>query len=421
MDDWRNRILGGLRESKLLLLVLSPEYLKSTYCEWEIVEFLKYEHSRAIQGQGVAQIYFVEIPGLDTPGFEQQCAAWVVRVRQRNHVDLRTWYDEGADALKRSDVRTRMEDLNRSLVDRLSRLRRIADAPGNLPAHNPRFVGREVEMERLHKAVGLGQFGLLTAVQGIGGMGKTALAIQYAYAYADFYPGGRWVMGCSGVSAIASAIRSLDADLGIQFTDEEKLDETRAAKRVLAILQERAVQGAAARAGEKNSPEPRALLIFDNVDNPALLQPPHTDLLSGRRWLHVIATTRLDLDEFGLDTERHCHLAVDELPEEDAVRLIESYQPQGQFPSDAERAAAHDITQLLNGFPLLKVKIRKSPILKSKRSRRGLLELRQNLQPCIKSCQRAKKPSIRMAVLGKIASAGMSFRRSKKRRLKLKS
>lgn len=283
MDDWRNRILGGLRESKLLLLVLSPEYLKSTYCEWEIVEFLKYEHSRAIQGQGVAQIYFVEIPGLDTPGFEQQCAAWVVRVRQRNHVDLRTWYDEGADALKRSDVRTRMEDLNRSLVDRLSRLRRIADAPGNLPAHNPRFVGREVEMERLHKAVGLGQFGLLTAVQGIGGMGKTALAIQYAYAYADFYPGGRWVMGCSGVSAIASAIRSLDADLGIQFTDEEKLDETRAAKRVLAILQERAVQGAAARAGEKNSPEPRALLIFDNVDNPALLQPPHTDLLSGRR------------------------------------------------------------------------------------------------------------------------------------------
>jgi len=51
--------------------VLSPGYLASEYCEWEIVEYLKYEHSRAAAGQGVAPVYFVEVPGLDTPGFEQ--------------------------------------------------------------------------------------------------------------------------------------------------------------------------------------------------------------------------------------------------------------------------------------------------------------------------------------------------------------
>jgi len=352
MDDWRNRILGGLRESNLLLLILSPAYLESEYCEWEIVEFLKYENSRAVQGQGVAQVYFVEIPGLDTKDFEQQAAAWVAKVRQRNHVDLRPWFDEGADTLKRADIRTRLEDLERSIFDRLSRLRRIADAPGNLPAHNPRFVGREVEMERLHKAAGLGQYGLLTAVQGLGGMGKTALAIQYAYAYADFYPGGRWLIGCAGQTSLAAAIRSLDSDLGIQFTDEEKRDAIRAAKRVLSVLDERAKSGAAAHAGEKNPPEPRALLLFDNVDAPALLQPPHTDLLSGRKWLHIIATTRLAPYEFGIDEERLCHLAVDELPEEDAVRLIENYQPQGRFPDETERAAAHEIVRLLCGFPL---------------------------------------------------------------------
>jgi len=352
MDDWRNRILGGLRESNLLLLILTPAYLESEYCEWEIVEFLKYENSRAVQGQGVAQVYFVEIPGLDTPGFEQQAAAWVERVRQRNHVDMRPWFDEGADALKRDDVRTRLEDLERSMFDRLSRLRRIADAPGNLPAHNPRFVGREVEMERLHKAAGLGQYGLLTAVQGVGGMGKTALAIQYACLYADFYPGGRWLIGCAGQTSLAAAIRSLDSDLGIQFTDEEKRDTIRAAKRVLSVLEERSKSGAAAHAGERNPPEPRALLLFDNVDAPALLQPPHTDLLTGRKWLHVIATTRLAPYEFGMDEERLCHLAVDELPEEDAVRLIENYQPQGRFPDETERAAAHEIVKLLCGFPL---------------------------------------------------------------------
>jgi hypothetical protein len=59
-------------------------------------------------------------------------------------------------------------------------MRRIANAPGNLASHNPHFVGRETEMLRLHEAAGLGRFGVLTALQGMGGLGKTALAIQYA-------------------------------------------------------------------------------------------------------------------------------------------------------------------------------------------------------------------------------------------------
>jgi len=352
MDDWRDRILGGLRESHLLLLVLSPAYLASPYCEWEIVEFLKYEHSRAVQGQGVAQIYFVEIPGLDTPGFEQQAAAWLARVRHRNHCDLRPWFDEGSEALKRADVRERLADLERSLHDRLTRLRRIERAPGNLPAHNPRFVGRQEEMQRLHQAAGRGAFGVLTAVHGVGGLGKTALAIQYAYSFADFYPGGRWLIGCAGRDNLAAAIRSLDVDLGLTLDEEEKRDDTRAAKRILAELEKRANAGAQARAGEKNQPEPCALLLLDNVDSPALLQPPQADLLTGRKWLHVLATTRLGPKELGADPHRHQLLAVDNLPEEDALLLIESYQPRGRFASEDERAAATGIVKLLGGFTL---------------------------------------------------------------------
>ena len=194
MDDWRHRLLEGLRQSQLLLLVLSPRYLDSEYCEWEIVEYLKYEHSRAAQGRGVAPIYFVKIPGLDTPDFMQPAAAWVANIRRRNHFDLRPWYDQGVSALNRQEVRRRLDDLNRALQDRLSRLRRLAAAPGNLPAPNPHFVGRLTEMARLHRSVGLGQFSVLTALQGMGGLGKTALAVQYASAYADFYPGGRWLV-----------------------------------------------------------------------------------------------------------------------------------------------------------------------------------------------------------------------------------
>ena len=39
MSDWRQRILQGLRESRLLLACLSPAYLQSEYCEWEFVEY----------------------------------------------------------------------------------------------------------------------------------------------------------------------------------------------------------------------------------------------------------------------------------------------------------------------------------------------------------------------------------------------
>ena len=273
-------------------------------------------------------------------------------MRRRNQVDLRPWYDSGVEALKQADVRNRLDDLKRSLHARLSRLRRMREAPGNLPAHNPRFVGREAEMQRLHEAAGLGRFGVLTAVQGMGGVGKTALAIQYAHAYADFYPGGRWLVGCAGETSLASALRRLDLDLGLTLNDAEKRDDTLAARRVLTELERRAIDGARSRSSEKDPPQPKALLLLDNVDHSELLQSPQSDLLTGRQWLHVLVTTRSTVDDFGNDPEHLSVLSIDELPDEDALRLIESYQPDGRFPTEQERAVALALVELLGGFTL---------------------------------------------------------------------
>ena len=57
MEDWRHRILRGLRESRLMLACLSPAYLDSGYCEWEFTEYVKYETGRPYMGEGVAPIY----------------------------------------------------------------------------------------------------------------------------------------------------------------------------------------------------------------------------------------------------------------------------------------------------------------------------------------------------------------------------
>ena len=62
MDDWRDRILQGLRQSHLLIACVTPSYLASEYCEWEFIEYLKKEVARGYVGEGVAPIYLVDLP-----------------------------------------------------------------------------------------------------------------------------------------------------------------------------------------------------------------------------------------------------------------------------------------------------------------------------------------------------------------------
>jgi hypothetical protein len=56
--------------------------------------------------------------------------------------------------------------------------------------------------------------------------------------------------------------------------------------------------------------------------------------------------------ELGHNPGQQTLLEVDELPVEDAVRLIESHQPDSRFPSPSEREAAEDIANILGGFTL---------------------------------------------------------------------
>jgi hypothetical protein len=48
MDDWRHRILAAIHSTRLLLVCLSPNYLQSEYCAWEVNEYLKHEATRSM-------------------------------------------------------------------------------------------------------------------------------------------------------------------------------------------------------------------------------------------------------------------------------------------------------------------------------------------------------------------------------------
>jgi tetratricopeptide (TPR) repeat protein len=67
--------------------------------------------------------------------------------------------------------------------------------PSGTPNSVPRsgvvkFIGREDELEKLHRQLQQGSLVAISAVEGMGGVGKTELAIQYTHQYAEVYQGG---------------------------------------------------------------------------------------------------------------------------------------------------------------------------------------------------------------------------------------
>ncbi|WP_374692605.1 tetratricopeptide repeat protein [Accumulibacter sp.] len=342
MEDWRHRILQGLRDSRLLLALLSPGYLDSPYCEWEFNEYLKHELGRAIFGEGVAPIYVVQVPGWEDEGFTARCGAWVAELRRRQHFDLRPWFDEGVAALRQTTLREPLQELTRALQERVLRGERAEQALGNVDAHNPHFVGRAPELRRLRESAALGKVGVLTAVHGLGGMGKTALAIEYAHAFAHEYGGGRWQLRCAGQADLRLALVQLATPLAIEFTEREKTDLDQQAERVLRELHALA-----------STHEPgRCLLLLDNVDDARLLEPAQTRRLPSADWLHVIVTTRLAEAELHARAADRAFVPVDSLPEADALEVIQTRQHGGAFASEGEREAARQIVRLLGGFTL---------------------------------------------------------------------
>ena len=335
-DHWQVRCHRALRDSRFFIACLSRTYLRSDACRWEWEEWCRHELEHGLVGQGAASLWFVKLEDLDAPEDAALLRRWKGDLLQRFHIQCHEWRHDDHGNFLDAAVRSELQQLTEHVAQRLRLLTLDRARRGNLPWPNANFVGRDPELAGLRAALLDAAETTPAGIHGVGGMGKTALAQAFAYKEADAFPGGCWLLRCEGRDRLLSVFRTLVTDLEIELTDEEKLDDAKAVRRVFDMLRARGP----------------ALFLLDNVDRPALLAQEQMKLLADQPWARVLYTTRLAPDEFIKAGAMIRPLDLDRLPENQAVDLIRRYQPGQAFASPEHEAAAREIVRELSGLTL---------------------------------------------------------------------
>ena len=358
MQDWRARIQGALRTSKVMLVCLSPNYFDSDPCRWEWDEY-RQRQARVMARIGagetddgtIATVFFVEAPGAD-PSVN---AKWRDEVMRTDGVDLRPWFPEGATALAREQVRARVRGLGDDIWKRIERARRSETAVGNLMRFNPFFVGRTAELQALDETLRRpASIGVVSAVHGLGGLGKTELTVQYAHAYRDVYSGGVWLLRAEGHTDLLALAATLadEPEFALGPTPEIAHDPHLLGRTVLQELLRRCRQSPT---GDDQTGA--VLVILDNVTDPALLAEPQVAHLPRDPQFRFVATTRLGEPDFASSRGYLAFVPVPELSVEDGLALIQDHQPVRDdglpgFAGPAQEQAARELVSLLGGLTL---------------------------------------------------------------------
>lgn len=190
---------------------------------------------------------------------------------------------------------------------------------GNVPQRNKNFTGRVALLEELRARL-TGEVGqerdvtavLAHALHGMGGVGKTQLAVEYAYRYAHEYDLVWWVPA-DQIPLVRSSLASLAPRLGLEGVSPARLEDA-----INAVTD-------ALRLGR---PYERWLIIFDNADQPEEIR----DLLptgSG----HVIVTSRNHRWQNVAET-----VEVDVFSRQESLGFLERRVP-GIKPDEAGRLA----------------------------------------------------------------------------------
>ena len=302
-----------------MLAVLSPAYFRSEWCKKEYDVFRDQQLKKLYPGDSLHAIYISEHPDFDSEDDHPQ-RAWFEELKKRQFTDAKQWWPEGQSALQQEVVTDRLRNLRECIWQHVCDARAIHPIPSNLSDFNTNFVGREKELVELWNTLRLDQGVAISAIQGIGGLGKTALAYAYAHSRRREYPGGQFQIAMENIDNPAGLQQEI-IRLGNQYFAANVSEELVSTNFAAAFAQ--------AKAAFERPGQGKILLILDNVAHDGILSRRTTSLPSSE-FVHVLATTRLDPESWGLKP-----LRLESLSTGDALDLFLKYRP-FELPADEE-------------------------------------------------------------------------------------
>jgi tetratricopeptide (TPR) repeat protein len=204
------------------------------------------------------------------------------------------------------------------------------DVPRQLPAPAQLFTGRVMELAELDKIHDASTV-VITAIDGMAGVGKTALAVQAAHQMTDRYPDGQLFIDLHGYTDGVTPAKP-----------DEALDWL---LRSLGVPGERIPADLDQRAGlyRTRLAEQRMVIVLDNAATEAQVRP----LLPGAPGCVVLVTSRRRLA--GLDPTHT--LSLDTLPLSDAIALLRETAGEGRLAGQPPELV-EELAELCGRLPL---------------------------------------------------------------------
>src|SRR3984893_10743095 len=320
--EWAREIDTHLQTSQIILLLISADFLASDYY-WgvELQEAMRRHHA------GTACVIPILIRAVDWKGapFSQ------LQTLPRDNRAITSWTN-------RDEAFTQVAEGIRQAIAEWEVHRSVTFTSSlpflNMPhERNPLFTGREDVLERLYKTLHTGKTTALTqrqAISGLGGIGKTQTAVEYACRYQGDYQVIAWVKA-DAQETLATEFATLARHLNLPIIQEQ--DQTFIIESVRRWFQEHSGW----------------LLIFDNAD----------DLLMVRKFLpssekgHILLTTR---SQSSVSIAQP--VTLEKMPPEEGTlfllhrsRLLDLDTPlESASPTDVARA--RELVQEMDGLPL---------------------------------------------------------------------
>ena len=211
-------------------------------------------------------------------------------------------------------------------------LRALDASPGNLRAATTSFIGRESEVAELQAAVKAHRLVTLT---GVGGVGKTRLAVEVAARLADEFPDGVWFFDLAAIADPAAVPDAVAAVLGIIQQPGKSV-----AKSVAAALEGRV-----------------RLLVFDNCEHVLDAAAGLVEaILAASATVTILATSREGLrladEQLWPVPSLDVGAGIDSAAVNLFVERAHSVAPRFSMATTDEAEAIIEICRRLDGIPL---------------------------------------------------------------------